>query len=67
MPGTPLAFNRAKTRGNMPSSAAALADWPTSSIQPPSDPTDFRTAHTLITIAPVVPSDEPRRLGKRRM
>ena len=40
----------------MPSSAAALADCPTSNIQPPSDPIDFRTAHTLMTITPGVPS-----------
>ena len=54
-------------RGNMPSSAAALADWPTSSIQPPSVPNDFRTAHTLMTIAAAVPSASARRVGERRV
>ena len=39
----------------MPSSAAAFADWPTSSIQPPSEPTDFSTAQTLMMIAPGAP------------
>ena len=54
-PGTPWRLMRAKICGNMPSSAAALPDWPTSNIQPPSDPTDFSTAHTLMITAPQVP------------
>ena len=40
----------------MPSSAAALLDCPTSSIQPPSDPTDFRTAQMAMMIAPHSPT-----------
>ena len=39
----------------MPSSAAALADCPTSSIQPPSEPTDFSTAQMLMTMAAGAP------------
>src|SRR6185295_13086468 len=53
--GTPCLFSVPKTLGNMPSSAAALADWPTGSIQPPSEPTDFSTAQTLMTMAAGAP------------
>ena len=55
-PGTPWRLMRAKICGNMPSSDAALPDWPTSNIQPPSDPTDFNTAQTLMITAPQVPT-----------
>ena len=44
-----------------------LADWPTSSIQPPSEPTDFRTAHTLMMIAPVAPIASARGFCERRV
>ena len=50
-----MLLRRPKTFGNMPSSAAALADWPTSSIQPPSEPTDLSTAQMLITMAAIGP------------
>ena len=39
----------------MPSSAAALADCPTSSIQPPSEPTDLSTAQSATITMPGVP------------
>src|ERR1044072_912688 len=53
--GTPLLFSLPNSLGNMPSSAAAFADWPTSSIQPPSEPMDLSTAQMLITIAAAGP------------
>src|SRR5690349_14627716 len=49
--GTPCLLSLPNTLGNMPSSAAALADWPTSRIQPPTEPTDFDAAQMLITMA----------------
>src|SRR6266576_1830014 len=55
-PGTPYLFIRPKTLGNMPSSAAALADCPTSNIHPPRAPSDLRIAHTPMITIPVVPT-----------
>ena len=54
-PGTPWRLTRPNTDGNMPSAAAAFADCPTSSIQPPSEPTDLRIAQTATTAMPHVP------------
>ena len=66
-PGTPWRLMRAKICGNMPSSAAALPDWPTSSIQPPSDPTDFSTAQTLMIDRAPGADREARGFGERRV
>jgi hypothetical protein len=54
-PGTPWRLTRPNTAGNIPSSAAAFADWPTSSIHPPSEPTDLRIAQSATTTIPDVP------------
>ena len=55
-PGTPWRLTRPNTAGNMPSDAAALADWPTSIIHPPSDPTDLRIAQSATITTPGVPN-----------
>jgi hypothetical protein len=54
-PGAPCRLSRANTDGHVPSSAAALDDWPNSSFQPPSDPTDLRIAHRAKSTMPDVP------------
>ena len=56
MEGTLRRFTLAKMPGNSPSSAAALADCPTSSVQPASDPRQPTAAHSATRPPAISPS-----------
>jgi len=49
-------LTRANTLANKPSSAAAFAVWPTSSVQPASEPRQPSAAHSATAFAAVSPS-----------
>ena len=54
--GTPRQLTRAKTLPNRPSSAAALAVCPTSSVQPPSEPRQPTAAQRATMLPATGPS-----------
>lgn len=53
--GTPLELVRAKTLPNKPSSAAALALCPTSSVQPASEPSQPKAAQIATPLPAISP------------
>src|SRR5213595_77793 len=54
--GVPALLTLEKIAGKRPSSAAALADWPTTSVQPPSEPRQPAAAQKDTIAPPIGPT-----------